>query len=503
MSEQNNSYSSVDKQSAPQTAEFSGKEFPSSTSEKIYSRRWFTLVILSSIQLLFVLDQTIVNVALPSIESSLEATSNQLTWVVNGYLVMAGGLLLLGGRLGDILGRQRMFTAGVFAFLAGSIVCGMAPNGNVLIAGRFFQGVGEALAAPAALALIALLFTDPDERAKAFGIWGGISGIGSTLGVLLSGILVQFVGWRLIFLINIPIIVVILILLPRYVMNKRAQSDTAVTKKPRIDWVGAVLVTCSSLLLIHGLLSFSDNSASLASGLLPIVIGVLGFAALCVVQSKVKDPLIPPRFFNNRGRVAANICTIFLASAMAAMFFLLTLFVQNILSYSPLESGLAYLPFCFAFGAGLGLGAFLINNIGPRYTVLLAFVLSAFGMALLAQLDQDSTFVINLLPATIVIALGLALGLPTLQNVAMQGLSEEDAGLGSGVQTTVQQLGSALGLALLVGVALERIGGGAQSVSGFHVAFLSAALVLALGAFISAILPNAQQARNDNVGEDA
>ena len=241
MSEQNNSYSSVDKQSAPQTAEFSGKEFPSSTSEKIYSRRWFTLVILSSIQLLFVLDQTIVNVALPSIESSLEATSNQLTWVVNGYLVMAGGLLLLGGRLGDILGRQRMFTAGVFAFLAGSIVCGMAPNGNVLIAGRFFQGVGEALAAPAALALIALLFTDPDERAKAFGIWGGISGIGSTLGVLLSGILVQFVGWRLIFLINIPIIVVILILLPRYVMNKRAQSDTAVTKKPRIDWVGAVI----------------------------------------------------------------------------------------------------------------------------------------------------------------------------------------------------------------------------------------------------------------------
>ena len=255
--------------------------------------------------------------------------------------------------------------------------------------------------------------------------------------------------------------------------------------------------------MIHGLLSFSDNSASQASGLLPIVIGVLGFAALCVVQSKVKDPLIPPRFFNNRGRVAANICTIFLASAMAAMFFLLTLFVQNILSYSPLESGLAYLPFCFAFGAGLGLGAFLINNIGPRYTVLLAFVLSAFGMALLAQLDQDSTFVINLLPATIVIALGLALGLPTLQNVAMQGLSEEDAGLGSGVQTTVQQLGSALGLALLVGVALERIGGGAQSVSGFHVAFLSAALVLALGAFISAILPNAQQARNDNVGEDA
>lgn len=461
-------------------------EATSTDTEKRHARRWASLVVLSAVQLLFVLDQTVVNVALPSIEGSLSASPSQLTWVVNGYLVMAGGLLLLGGRLGDLLGRQRMFGVGVSIFLAGSLACGLAPNSGILIGGRFIQGVGEALAAPAALALIALLFTDPEERAKAFGIWGGISGAGSTIGVLISGILVEFVGWRLIFLINVPIIAVILVLLPRYVLN----SQESLNQKTRIDWVGAVLVTISSLLLVHGLLSFSDNGKSAVVNFALVALGLMGFAILAFAESKVSNPLIPLRFFSNRGRVTANICTVFLASAMAAMFFLLTLFVQNILGYSPLESGLTYLPFCFAFGCGLGLGAVLINKIGPKYTVLLAFILSAIGMGSLGMVDEGSTFIVNLLPSTILIALGLALGLPTLQNVAMQGLSEADAGLGSGVQTTVQQLGSALGLALLVGVALETIGGGSHSASAFGVAFLSTAIVLAVGAIVSVALPN-------------
>ncbi len=468
-------------------------------------RRWAALAVLALVQLMIVLDQTVVNIALPSIQRDLGAGPTQLAWVVNGYLVAAGGLLMLGGRLGDLLGRRRMFVAGTVLFAVASLLCGTAANDTVLIVGRFAQGAGEALASPAALALVALLFTDRAERAKAFGIWGGIAGIGSVLGVVLSGVIVDLVGWRWIFLINIPVAVIALVLVPRYVRATEIRRGAG-----RADWLGAVLITLGSVLIIRGLLSIADPDSSAASVVLPLVLGVLAVAMFVVVQRRCANPLIPPGFFRNRTRVVANVCTVFLTSAMAAMFFLVTLYVQEVLGYSPLQSGLAYLPFCVAFGAGLGLGAQLSGRFGLRPTIVAAFLVGAVGMALLARVDADSSFAGTVLPATVVIALGLAMGLPALQNAGMQGLSENDAGLGSGVQTAVQQLGSALGLAVLASIAIVAAdpaaagGAAAGAVTGYRLAFLVMAAVLVLGAVVAAPLlrPDDQKTADDRTPAD-
>jgi EmrB/QacA subfamily drug resistance transporter len=462
-------------------------------------RRWAALAVLALVQLMIVLDQTVVNIALPSIQRDLGAGPTQLAWVVNGYLVAAGGLLMLGGRLGDLLGRRRMFVIGTVLFATASLLCGTAVNDTVLIVSRFVQGAGEALASPAALALVALLFTGRTERAKAFGIWGGISGIGSVLGVVLSGVIVDLVSWRWIFLINIPVAIIALVLVPRYVRAAELRSGGR-----RADWLGAVLVTAGSVLIIKGLLATAEPGASVRSVGLPLVLGALGLAAFVVVQRRSANPLVPPRFFCNRTRVVANLSTVFLTSAMAAMFFLVTLYVQDVLGYTPLQSGLAYLPFCVAFGVGLGMGAQLSARAGLRLTIVAAFLVGAAGMVLLARVDVDSSFVGTLLPATVVIALGLALGLPALQNAGMHQLSDGDAGLGGGVQTAVQQLGSALGLAVLASIAIaaaDRAGAGnvaAGAVAGYRLAFLVMAAVLVAGAVVTATLLRVDDRKPDD-----
>jgi EmrB/QacA subfamily drug resistance transporter len=464
-------------------------------------RRWQALAVLALVQFMIVIDNTIVNIALPSIRNDLGTSQAGLAWVVNGYLLTAGGLLLLGGRFADLLGRKKIFIIGTVVFALASLTSGAAWNSEVLIVSRFLQGVGEALASPAALALIVLMFTTPKERAKALGIWGGLAGMGATVGVLLSGVLVDLASWRWVFFINLPIAAVALVLCAKLV------RDTPVTGGKRgLDVPGGLLVTGGLVLVVNGLLRAAEHPWGSVGVWGSFVAGFALLGLFVVVESRTADPMMPLRFFANRTRVSANVATIFLTSAMAAMFFLVTLYVQQVLGYSPLQSGLAYIPFCVAFVPGMIASTQLVTRFGAKTAIIVGFLVSAVGMLLLARIDAGGSFWGQLVPATVVLSFGLAIGLPALQNAALHELSGEDAGLGSGVQTSVQQLGSAMGLAVLTTIALTHAltaqsTGVAQNeaiVSGYRLAFIVSAILLAVGAALVAAFMQKVKAQDPN-----
>src|SRR5215470_16468748 len=422
-----------------------------SASTALGRQRWLALAALALVQFIIVIDNTIVNVALPSIKGDLGFTTTGLAWVINGYLLTAGGLLLLGGRISDLAGRRRMFLAGTALFALASFVCGAAPTSEILIAARFTQGAGEALASPAALSIIALLFAEPGERAKALGIWGGLAGMGATVGVLLSGVLTDLASWRWIFFINLPFALIALIAVPRLVGESRA------TVRPRqTDLTGAILVTTGLIAVVHGLLSATTHDWASAAVLVPLIAGTLALAAFVLVESRTVEPLVPLRFFANRTRVCANVGSVFMIGIMAAMFLLLTLYMQDVLGYSPLRTGLAYLPFCLLF-VGAVFGSFVLAGwLGAKPTLLLAFAVAATGMGMLVRLPVAGSYLTDLLLPLLVLAVGFGLGFPGLQTASLHGVSERDAGLGSGVQTAVQAIASALGIAVFLTVALRH-----------------------------------------------
>lgn len=459
-----------------------------SAGAKLYSRRWQALAILALVQFVIVIDNTVVNIALPSIRQDLGTSQATLAWVVNGYLLTAGGLLLLGGRIADLAGRRRMFLIGTTVFGLASLLSGAAWNSGVLIVSRFLQGTGEALASPAALALIVLMFTTPKERAKALGIWGGLAGLGATIGVLLSGVIVDFIGWRWVFFINPPITLIAIVLALRVIRVAPAQGDAPAGR--RLDVFGGVLVTAGLIAVVNGLLSAAQHPWGSAGVWGSLLAGAVLLGCFVFVEARSKDPMMPLRFFGSRTRLSANVATVFLTSAMAAMFFLVTLYVQQVLHYSPLESGLAYLPFCIAFVPGMIVSTQLVSRLGAKPAIIIGFLVSAAGMVLLARIDVAGSFWGQLVPATVVLSFGLAIGLPALQNAALDRLPDADAGLGSGVQTAVQQLGSALGLAALTTIALTHANSvvatgavqDAATVSGYRLAFLVGAGTLIVGA---------------------
>ncbi|WP_051865903.1 MFS transporter [Streptosporangium roseum] len=450
-------------------------------------RRWRALAVLALVQFMFTVDSSIVNVALPSVQRELGASTADLAWVVNAYVVTAGGLLLLGGRLADLWGRRRMFLVGTAVFAVASLTSGIAASTGMLVASRFGQGLGEALAAPAALSMIALMFADSRERARALAIWGGLSGLGATAGVLLSGALTELAGWRWVFFVNLPVAAVALLLTPRLVEARPGSGGR------RVDWAGAVLVTAGLIALIAGLLAAGHNGWTAPAVLVPLGAGLAALAGFVAVEAKTAEPLVPLRFFASRVRLSANLATITLTSGMAATMFLLTLYMQNVLGYQPLATGLAYLPFCVAFLGGLMASTALTARLGTTGTIGAGLLLSAVGMVYLAlRMSVTSGYAADLLPATVMIAAGLGIAFPTLQNAALQGVTDDDAGLGSGVQTTMQQLGSALGLAVFTAIAIGRTGAAlasgdstpAAAVSGYQWAFFVAAGALVITALL-------------------
>jgi EmrB/QacA subfamily drug resistance transporter len=458
------------------------------------ARRWRALAVLGLVQFMILMDITVVNVALPSIQHSLGFSATGLAWVVNGYTLTAGGLLLLGGRLSDLFSRRRQFVIGVVLFGTASLTAGLAQSSSLLIAARFAQGAGEAIASPAALSLLALLFTDRAERTKALTIWGALGGLGGTIGVVLSGVITDLLSWRWIFFINLPIAVAALILLPRVVAADPPRSHTT-SSLSRLDLPGALLATSGLVAIVYGLLAVGSHSWGDVHVLAPIAAGALLLTGFVVVEALVKNPLAPLRFFRNRTRVSSNLAQILFGGSFTAMYFLLTLYMQDIRGYSPLRAGLAYVPLGFALLAGVGITNALLGRIGPKAMTSAGFVAAAGGLLLLSTIGPDTGYLAHVLPGMLVFGIGAGVTFPALQNAALDGADELDAGLASGVYSTFQQIGSSLGLAVLVSFAITRLRHGINTgtnpvvatTDAYALTFTVAAAVLAVGAVTVAI----------------
>jgi EmrB/QacA subfamily drug resistance transporter len=454
-------------------------------------RRWKALGVLALIQFMLILDITVVNVALPRIQADLGFSKAGLAWVVNGYVLMAGGLLLLGGRLADILGRRRLFLWGVALFAVASATCGAAVDPAMLVASRFAQGAGEALAAPASLGLIALLFPDPRERMKALGIWGGIAGLGGTTGTVISGVLVDYTSWRWIFFVNLPVAAFALLVVPLLVSESRMVREHA-----RPDYWGAITGTGGLIAVVDGLLQAATHPWGSWNVLLPLV-GGIGLLGLMVwIEARSSAPLIPLRFFSNRTRVVTNFVTLFFSSAFFSYFFLLTLFMQQVLGYSPLKGGLAYLPFGLTIGAGIGIGTGMMPRLGVKPILALGFFGDAVGMFLTSGIDVHSSYAGSVLPGMMLLGFFSGLSFPAIGNAALHEVTGQDSSLASGVQNAMQQVGGAIGLSCLVTLALRHAHGqlahgvrqGIASTHGYVLSFRVATVLLGIGGVLVLVL---------------
>jgi EmrB/QacA subfamily drug resistance transporter len=454
--------------------------------------RWFALVVLCLGSLMIVLDTTIVNVALPSIKADLGFSRTSLAWVVNAYLLTFGGFLLLGGRLGDVYGHRRLFLAGITLFTLASLACGLSTTQGMLVAARTVQGLGGAVASAVSLSLMMTLFTEPAERAKAMGVFGFVAAGGGSLGVLLGGILTDVLDWHWIFLVNLPIGVIVVVLSLRLLPAARPG-----TGKRRLDVLGAVTVTVALMLAVYAIVN--GNQAGWTStqtlGLLAAAAALLG--VFLVIESRVPSPLVPLSLFRLRNVATANGVGVLWAAAMFAWFFLSALYLQQVLGYSPLQVGLAFLPANLIMGAfSLGLSAKLVMRFGIRGPLAAGLLLAAVGLALFVRAPVGGTFVVDVLPSMILLGFGAGMALNPVLLAAMSDVAPEESGLASGIVNTSFMMGGALGLAVLASLAASRsssLRADGNDVltsltGGYHLAFAVGAIFAAAAAVLGATL---------------
>src|SRR5437763_13690603 len=446
-------------------------------------RRWLALYVLCAGVLMIVIDATIVNVALPSIQDDLGFSQSNLAWVVNAYLIAFGGLLLLAGRIGDLIGQRRIFLIGLAVFTAASALCAVAQSQGVLIGARCVQGVGGALTSAVILGMIVTMFPEPREQAKAIGVYTFVAVAGGSIGLLAGGVLTESINWHWIFLVNIPIGIATALLAVRLVPDREGIGLTAGADLP-----GAVLLTGGLMLGVYTILGVAGKGwgSSQTLGLGAISIGLL--AAFIAPQARAANPLMPLRLFRSPNVGGANLVQALLVVGMFGMFFLGALYMQRILGYGALQVGLAYLPMTVVMGTMSFRFAGQLNlRFGPEATLVPAMGSVLAGLLLLARTPVDATYVRDLLPPMILIGLGAGLGFPSLMTLAMSGATASDSGLASGLVNTSLQVGGAIGLAVLATLATERTGnlvaGGEPAAaalnSGYHLAYLiGAGLVL-------------------------
>jgi EmrB/QacA subfamily drug resistance transporter len=447
--------------------------------------RWIALYVLCVGMLMIVLDVTIVNVALPSIQDDLGFSQSSLAWVVNAYLIAFGGLLLLAGRLGDLLGRRNVFMAGLGVFTAASLLCGLAQSQELLVAARFVQGIGGAMTSAVILGMIVTLFPEPRERAKAIGVYAFVASAGGSVGLLAGGVLTQALDWHWIFFVNLPIGVATAILAQRLL-----ERDDGIGFRQGADIPGALLITSSLMLGVYTIVKPAAEDGW-GSGW-TLVLGALSLALLAAFlarEATARTPLIPLRIFRSRNVTGANVVQALLVVGMFGMFFLGALYLQRVLGYDALQIGLAFLPVTIVMGVlSIRYSERLITRFGARRTLLPGMVLIAVGLILFAQAPVDGGYARHVLPVMILLGFGAGLSFPALMTLAMSGATPEDAGLASGLVNTTVQVGGALGLAVLATLSTTRsdhlLKGGHTTASaltsGYHLAFLiGAALVLA------------------------
>lgn len=411
------------------------------------ARSWTVLTCLSVLQFLIAVDVTVVNIALPSIGAELGAGPRELTWVVVAYTITGGGLLMLGGRLGDVLGRRRVLVIGTAVFGGASLLAGVANSFAVLVVARLLQGVGEALALPAAMAIIVLLFPEGPRRTRALSMWAAIASCGLVLGFVLSGVITEFLGWRWIFLVSVPFVVFVLVATVILVPGDRARERTP------LDVLGSLLLTCAPLLFALGVVEAGGEGGT-APWLPPIALaGALGAGVFfVVVERRAANPLIPPAFFRNRPRVRANLATALLSAALSSSFLLFTYHLQDRLGLTPLQAGLMLLPLAVSLVLVATVVPRLLGRWGTRACALVGIGFAALGMVVIGFAAHWGASAPTLIPAMVLIAAGMGFGIVGLQYAAVTGVTDEDAGVASGVQRAADQLGGATGVTVYIGV---------------------------------------------------
>ncbi len=408
-------------------------------------RLGIALTVISAAQLMVVLDGTIVNIALPTLQADLGFSQANLAWVVNAYTLAFGGLLLLGGRAGDLLGRRRVFMAGIAVFTLASFLGGVAPGEGTLIAARILQGVGAAIASPTALSLVTTTFPAGPARNRAFAVYGAMSGAGAAIGLILGGVLTEQ-SWRWTFLVNVPIGIVVLLAAPRFL----AESGRT---RGAFDLPGALLGTAGLVSLVYGLTQAAERGWGDAVTVAFLATGVVLLAAFLLVEARTDHALMPFRVLAQRDRAVSYLSMLVIGAAMFAFFYFMGIYIQTVLGYTPIRAGVAFLPFSVGIVAAAQLGSYLVARVDPRWISAPGALLAAAGMFWFGQVTTDSTYVAHVLPPMIVMSVGLGLVFVPLTLTAVAGVEKRDSGVASAVLNTMQQVGGAIGLATLSTVA--------------------------------------------------
>jgi len=455
--------------------------------------RWRALIVIAIAQLMVVLDASIVNIALPAMQQDLGMTDANRQWVITAYTLAFGGLLLLGGRIADYQGRKRMFIVGLIGFAAASFLGGLSTTQGMLFGARALQGVFAALLAPAALSLISVTFTESKERARAFGVFGAISGGGAAIGLVAGGLLTEYASWHWTLLVNTPVAIIAVLLAIPFVRESRATGNTS------YDIPGAITATLGLVSVVYGITKAGSEGWGATSTLTFLGIGVVLLIIFIVIEAKTSHPLLPLRILTNRNRGGAYLASFFIGVGLFAMFLFLTFFFQGVLGYSPLKSGLLFLPFSAGVVVSAGIASQLMPRVGPRWVTTGGFALAVVGMLMLLRLTPSSAYVGDILPSLILVSLGMGLIFVPLSAVSLYAVGDRDAGVASAVLNTSQQIGGSVGVAFLNTIAASAtaayiIANQLQAptpdalVAGFHRGFIWAAGILLFAGVIWVVL---------------
>jgi EmrB/QacA subfamily drug resistance transporter len=456
------------------------------------TRKWVALVFLCAAQFMVVLDVAIVNVALPSIQRGLHFSEQNLLWVLNAYTLLFGGFLMLGGRVADKLGRRRVFMFGVALFSLASLFCGLSTSSGWLVVARAVQGLGAAIASPAALSILTVTFAEGRERNTALSIWGAIAGAGGAFGVLMGGIITQEIGWRWIFFVNVPIGAIVLLATPFVLAASRPDAE-----RRGFDIPGAVAVTTSLLLLVFALVKSTDWGWGSARLIGVLVASALLMVAFVVIERRTRRPLVPLTIFRNRSLTFSNIVSLTLGASIFSMFYFLSLYMQQVLGYSALRTGVGYLSIAVTIIVAAGMAQALVARFGVRTVLAVGMILAAGGLIYFTQISVHGTYVGTLLPGFILAGVGLGLSFVPVTIGAVSGVRGSEAGVASGLVNTTQQIGGALGVAVLSTVAVSAANrfvaanptaphvAQAGLTHGFSLAFAVGAVLAGLGALVA------------------
>jgi EmrB/QacA subfamily drug resistance transporter len=460
--------------------------------------KWLALALLAAAQFVVILDASIVNVALPSIGADLNFSQENLSWVVNAYVLVFGGFLLLGGRMADLLGRRRLFMAGLILFALASLAGGLAQNEAQLIIARAVQGLGGALLSPAALSLVTVLFEEGSERNKAMGVWGAVAGSGGAVGVLLGGMLTEWAGWEWVLFVNVPVGIAAALLAPRLLPESRNEGHR------HFDFAGAFSITAGLSLLVYALVDANDAGwgSTQTLGLGALALALIG--SFYVIERRSKAPLMPfPGIFRIRTITGINVSAVLIAAALFSMFFFISLYMQQVLGYSALDAGLAYLPLAGGIIVTAGATAGLVTRFGFKPILVTGLIVTAVGLLWFTQVSPDGSYLSDLLGPMLLAAVGLGLAFVSMTVAAVSGVEAHEAGLASGLINTSQQIGGALGLAILATVANTTTDDALASghavpsalTEGFQAAFAVGAGFAIAGAVLAMILVSGRASR--------